>query len=155
MWSTNVRRTEEMVVVKTRGMKWLRQASIGAALLTAGAAFCQQQEPAVPAPLPVVTLEECVSAAQSEGPDLKLAKVTLDNSRAQLTQTQGKNGLSLNGTGGYVHAGNLVGTPSAPALTLSQGKLTQPAGESFQGGVALSGPSTSVGLTAQHSVVEG
>ncbi|HYW81704.1 MAG TPA: TolC family protein, partial [Spirochaetia bacterium] len=115
----------------------------------------EQTAAALSAPLPVVTLEECVSAAQSEGPDLKLAKVTLDNSRAQLTQTEGKNGLSLSGTGGYVHAGNLVGTASAPALTLSQGKLTQPVGESFQGGVALSGPSTSVGLTAQHSVVEG
>jgi outer membrane protein len=146
---------EEMVVVKMRGASWLKLASIGAALLTAGAAFCQQQEPAASVPLPVVTLDECVSAAQLEGPDLRLAKVTLDNSRAQLTQTEGKNGLSLNGTGSYVHAGNLVGTAAAPALTLSQGKPTQPVGESFQGGLALSGPSTSVGLTAQHSIVEG
>ena len=155
-----------MVVVKMREMNWLRLASIGAALLAAGAAFGQQQaapasvgasqaSPVSTGPLPVVTLDECVSAAKVEGPDLKLAKVTLDNSRAQLTQTEGKNGLSLSGTSGYVHAGNLVGTASAPALTLSQGKLTQPVGESFQGGVALSGPSTSVGLTAQHSVVEG
>ena len=39
-----------MVVVKMRGMNWLRLASIGAALLTASAAFGQQQEPAAPAP---------------------------------------------------------------------------------------------------------
>jgi outer membrane protein TolC len=159
---------EDMVVVKMRGKSWVRWASIGVVLVTASTAFGQQQVPAVPAPagnaqtaavspgpLPVVTIDECVSAAQSAGPDLKLAKVTLDNSRAQLTQVQGKNGLSLSGTGAYVHAGNLAGSYAPSVLALSQGKTTQPVGENFQGGVTLSGPSTSVGLTAQHSVVEG
>jgi outer membrane protein TolC len=110
--------------------------------------------PSVSAPPPVVTLDECVSAAQSAGPDLRLAKITLDNARAQLTQTEGKNGLSLNGTAAYVHAGNLAGAAAPSVLALSQGKATQPVGESFLGGVTLSGPSTSIGVAVQHSVVE-
>jgi outer membrane protein len=145
---------ENMSVVKTSGRHWLRLALVGVVLTAAGAAFGQQQESAVPAPAPGVTLDECVAAAQMAGPDLRLAKITLDNAHAQLTQTEGKNGLSLNGTGAYVHAGNLAGTATPSVVALSQGKATQPVGESFLGGVTLSGPSTSVGVAVQHSLVE-
>jgi outer membrane protein len=105
--------------------------------------------------LPVVTLDEVIAAARAAANGMKLARITADTARAQLTQTQASNGLALGAKAGYVHEGTLLG--SQPASTgsaaASQGAGGQALyGDTVQGGLTLSGPSTSVGLTAQHSV---
>ncbi len=125
----------------------------------APAAPATQPAPASEAavPPPVVTLEQTVAAAQAGGPGLNLAKIALDTARATLDQARAKNGLSLGGSGEYFHQGSLTGTSSAtagsPAAAAAGGSGVN--GENLQGGLALAGPSTSVGLTAQHSIGEG
>lgn len=104
-----------------------------------------------------VTLDQVVAAAQASAPGLKLASVTLDSSRAQLVQAQATNGLSLGAKGDYFHQGSVPGTSSS---TTASGAAAASAsgsgvnGENIQGGLTLSGPATSLGLTAQHSIVE-
>ena len=116
---------------------------------------------AIPAPAEVVTLDQLVSAAQATAPGLKLATITLDSSRAQLLQAQAKNGLSLGGSGDYFHQGSLPGTSSSTTTTTAAGAAAASAsksglnGENIQGSLALSGPATSLGLSAQHSIMEG
>jgi outer membrane protein len=124
--------------------------------------FAQQAAPeSAPAPAspaaspPVVTLEQCVEAAKSAAPGLKVAGLTLDNARALLLQTQGANGLALGGSAGYFHQGPLPGSSSifagASASTTSP-TLLDVNSENVQGGLSLSGPNTSVDLTAQHAI---
>jgi len=124
---------------------------------TAPAAAQPAPTPVTAAPLPVVTLEQTVAAAQAAGPGLKLAKIALDTARTTLDQARAKNGLSLGGNGEYFHQGSLTGTSSAaassPAAAAAGGSGVN--GENIQGGLSLAGPSTSVGLTAQHSIGEG
>jgi outer membrane protein len=120
--------------------------------------------PAAPASaspaLPVITLSDSVAAAQAAAPNLTLARANLDAARALFEQTRAKNGLSLGGTGSYFHEGQVAGATSTPASAASiaasggQGK-TGLVGENLLGGLTLSGPSTSVGLTAQQFIQEG
>jgi len=105
-----------------------------------------------------VTLDQVAAAARLTAPGLKLATVTVDSARAQLIQTQATNGLSLAGKGDYFHEGALgssvvsTTTGSGAAATAASGGGL--GGENVQGGLTLAGPSTSVGLTAQHSIME-
>jgi outer membrane protein TolC len=115
-------------------------------------------EESAPAPREILTLDQCVAAAQATAPGLRLAAITLDSSRTQLIQAQAQNGLSLGGSGGYFHQGDWPSsgsssttTASAAASSASRSGLN---GENVQGSLTLSGPATSLGLTAQHSVVE-
>ncbi|HVO38430.1 MAG TPA: TolC family protein, partial [Spirochaetia bacterium] len=124
------------------------------ALLLFPAAGASAEE-TVPAPREIVTLDQVISAARSGAPGLKLAGITADTARSQLTQVQATNGLALGAKAGYFHQGNLPGT--AAAASASGSGLN---GENIQGGVTLSGPTsvgltapaTSVGLTAQHTI---
>ncbi|HUI72965.1 MAG TPA: TolC family protein [Spirochaetia bacterium] len=134
---------------------------VAAALLVLGAGYATaQQAPSATQQPPVgetVTLDQIVAAARAVAPGLKLASITVDTARAQLIQTQATNGLSLAGKGDYFHQGSLgsvspITTPSAAAATASGGGGL--GGENVQGGLTLSSPSTSVGLTAQHSIME-
>jgi outer membrane protein len=103
--------------------------------------------------LPLVTLEECVEAAKSGAPELKIAGFTLDSARAAFAQVRAANGVSLGGSGSYVHQETLSGlsTPSGSAgLTLVSGKV-----ENVQGALSLGGPNTSLGLVAQHAIEDG
>lgn len=106
-----------------------------------------------------VTLDQLVAAAKPAAPGLKLATITLDSSRAQLTQVRAKNGLSLGGSGGYFHQGALPGIGSSPTTAASAASASASRsgvdGENIQGDLTLSGPATSLGLTAQHSIEEG
>ena len=86
-----------------------------------------------------------------------MATIAVGTAHAQLIQTQATNGLALGGKGDYTHAGSLgsgssASTPlSAAATAAGAGPLN---GENIQGGLTLSSPSTSLGLTAQHSIME-
>ena len=102
-----------------------------------------------------VTLDQAVAAALASAPGLTIARVSLDTARSQLTQVQATNGLSLSARSDYSHQGDLTGgtsssAPSASAATAASGSGLR--GDTIQGGLDLSGPSTSVGLTAQHSI---
>jgi outer membrane protein TolC len=108
--------------------------------------------PVSPAPLPVVTLEEVVAAARASAPGLKLAQVTRDSARSQLVQVQATNGLSLGGKGDYFHQGSVPGTTTASSS--GSGGGTSLAGENLGAGLTLSGPATSVGLSASHAIGE-
>ena len=66
--------------------------------------------------------------------------------------------MALGETGEYFHQGNLPGTttyttPSTSVATAASGSGL--VGENLQGALSLAGPSTNVGLTAQHSIQEG
>ena len=103
---------------------------------------------------PEVTLDQCVQAAGSLAPNILLAKATLDSASAQFTQVRAKNGLGLAANGSYNHADNLPGvgattpTQASAAAALAAGGSS--IGENASAGVALSGPSTSVNLSAHH-----
>jgi outer membrane protein len=109
-------------------------------------------------PLPAVTLDEAVAAARAGSPSLKLAGIALDSARGALQQARAKNGLAVGESGEYFHQGNLPGTttyssPSTSAATAASGSGLN--GENLQAGLSLTGPATSVGLTAQHSITDG
>jgi outer membrane protein len=111
-----------------------------------------------PATLPVVTLEESVAAAKAASPNLKLTTLALDTARAALGQARAKNGLTLGETGDYSHQGTINGSstvspPSSMAAAAAGGGGLN--GENIKGGVSLTGPATSVGLSAQHTIGEG
>ena len=104
---------------------------------------------------PVVTLEECVEAAKSAAPGLKVAGFTLDNARAVLLQAQGANGLALGGSASYFHQGVLPGSSSAFSGAFagsSSSAILAGNTENIQGTLSLAGPNTSLGLTAQHAI---
>jgi len=129
-----------------------------AALLFFPAARATAEDPA-PAPRETVTLDQVIAAARANAPGLKLAGITADTARSQLTQVQAANGLALGAKAGYFHQGNLPGTPasspsgaSAAAASAGGSGLN---GENVQGGVTLSGPATSVGLSALHTIQDG
>jgi outer membrane protein len=96
---------------------------------------------------PLVTLEECVEAAKSGAPGLKIAGFTLDSARAAFSQVRAANGVSLGGAGSYFHQGDFAGLSGLSGSTLLAGS-----GENIQGTLSLGGPNTSVGLVAKHAI---
>jgi outer membrane protein TolC len=140
---------------------WVLLPFLAAAVgLNAPSALAQSAATAAPgaaeatAAAETVTLDQLVAAARPAAPGLKLAAIALDSSRTQLVQAQAKNGLSLGGSGDYFHQGNLPGTSSTSA-TATSGSARGVNGENIQGGLTLSGPASSLGLTALHSIEEG
>ncbi len=126
-----------------------QQATAGAQAAAASAAE---------APAPTVTLDDAVAAAQAASPNLKLTALTQDTARAALVQALAKNGVTLGENGDYVHQGSLSGTstaspPSSMAAAAASGSGLE--GENFKGGLSLTGPATSIGLSAQHSIADG
>ncbi len=143
-------------------------------IMTAAGASAQAQAPAptpgqqaptanppaavTQAPNPeTVNLDQVVAAARAAAPGLKLATINVGSARASLIQAQASNGLALAGKGAYFHEGTLLGPSSATTPTGAAAAASSGAGlggENLQGGLSLSGPSTSVDLTAQHSIME-
>jgi len=115
--------------------------------------------------VPIVTLEEALKVAEQSGPSLKIARYTLGSADAQLNQARAKAGLAVSATGAYFHEDNLPGTTAASASSSPASSaatqaaiaagISSPIGENFQAGVSLSGPSTSLSLSAQHLLEEG
>jgi len=99
------------------------------------------------APEPSLSLVDCVTAAQASSPDLQLARLTLDSASAALVQVKAQNGLILGETAGYYHRGTIPGMGNSSALNSSGIN-----GENLQGGVALTSPATTVGLTIHHGI---
>jgi outer membrane protein len=104
--------------------------------------------PASPAASPAVGLEAVVAAAKVTAPGLRVAKANLDAARAAFGQVRAKNGLSLGLTGGYTHG---IASQNVVALKTATGVIAT-GQENVVGSAALSGPSTSVGLTAQQFI---
>jgi outer membrane protein TolC len=120
-------------------------------VLSAAVGFAQETAPS----LPTVTLDDCVAAAKAGSPALRLASLTLDSARAALLQEQAKNGLALGESGQYFHQGNLPGTTTSSSAVNNAAAAASGSGlngENVQAGLNLSGPATSVDLTAQHSI---
>jgi outer membrane protein TolC len=107
-----------------------------------------------------VTIDQAVAAARVTAPGLILATVTVDSARAALIQTEASNGLALGAKADYFHQGTVLGSSSATSAS-SAGVVEGAAagggsnGENIQGGLNLSGPATSVGLSALHTIGEG
>ncbi|HUJ74041.1 MAG TPA: TolC family protein, partial [bacterium] len=140
--------------------RWFGATLAAGLLLTAGGALGAQAPSAAPSgssssgsaataspAVQTATMEQVLEAARATAPGLKLAQVALDSARSQLVQAQATNGLSLDGKGGYAHQGNVPGTTAAVSTTPANA-------ENLQGGLTLSGPATSVGLTASHTIGE-
>ena len=127
---------------------------LGALSGTTGA----QTAPVSDAPVAVVTLEECVMAARITGPGLALAGLTQDAARSALAQARATSGLTLGETADYFHRGKLpgFGASSAGSSTgTGAGIGSGSDSENLQGGLSLTGPATSLGLTLQHSIADG
>ncbi len=110
------------------------------------------------APLPVFSLEECVAAARSTSPNLKLTTISQDTARAALIQARAENGLALGESGQYTHQGSFGGTGASLTTGTSSAGGTGGSsvnGENFQGDLSLTRPGTSLGLTAHHGIEEG
>jgi len=99
------------------------------------------------APAETVNLSQVLDAARASAPGLRLAQVALASARAQLAQAQATNGLSLSGKADYAHQGTVPGTTVATSASPTTA-------ENLGGGLSLSGPATSVGLTASHAIGE-
>jgi len=108
--------------------------------------------------LPAVTLEECVTTAQANSPNLRLAGTILDAAVAALVQARALNGLTMGESVDYFHQGQLPGMSSVPTVNSSAAEAASGGGangENVQGGLALTGPATSVGLTAGQGMGDG
>jgi outer membrane protein len=136
------------------GTAWAQQTTPSSAPSTPSAP-AMSTSPATSDAAPPITLAEAVDAAKAAAPNLKIARASLDAARAQFDQTRAKNGLSLGATGAYSHES--TNSASVTAISHLQGKTVPitPDQENVTGGVALSGPSTSLGLTAQQSFADG
>jgi len=135
---------------KKRGEK--KRALVFLAALLAGSGAWAQDA------VPSVSLDEAVAAAGVTAPNIVVAKANLDAARATFEQVRAKNGLSLGASGSYFHEGQVGDTSSTTAASVASSSSAARGGligENLVGGVTLSGPSTNVGLSAQHFFEEG
>jgi len=156
----------ELRVRRVRNMKRMAMLRSVVVLLSLSAVpgFAQtagQPAPAAEAaaPMATVTLDDAVAAAKAASPNLKLTTLAQDTARAALAEALAKNGVTLGENGDYSHQGSLSSTsptyPGGSALAGTAASGSGLEGENFKAGLSLSGPSTSLGLTAQHSIAEG
>ena len=110
------------------------------------------QAPVVP--LRTITLVDCLAAARLDSPDLKMASTTFDIAQATLALAKAANRLNLGESAQYLHQGVIVGPNTLPAPPSQAASAATFTGETFQGNLSLTGPSTSLGLTAQHTIGE-
>lgn len=128
--------------------------------------------PAQPGSPSRVGLDEALAAARAHGPSLKVVRLTLEIARAQLAQTKAKEGLALSGSASYFHEDNLPNQPQPSTSSLTSGSsaaaqaaataaqaaieagTAAPVGENLEGALKLSGPATSLSLSA-HLLFEG
>jgi outer membrane protein len=94
---------------------------------------------------PVLTLQQCIDAALADGVDNRILQTQLEVNRLQFAATAAQNGYSLRATLGYSHDWN-GGDAQLAGGSLSAATGSAPAGP--QAGLTLSGPLTSLSLTA-------
>jgi len=108
-------------------------------------------------PQPIIALAECVQAAILTSPLIKLADFNLSTANAAWLQARAKNGLLMGESIDYSHQGTFLdtnnGNTNGDAAQAAAGNTLN--GENFQGILSLTGPSTSLSLTARHSIGEG
>jgi outer membrane protein len=98
-------------------------------------------------------LDECLAAAQKSAPSLTTTKLSLDNAAGQLVYSIGNNGLTLGASGGYSFEGNLPGAAGNLSSVLSSASSSSAvAGSNVKAALALSGPATSVGVSAVQGI---
>lgn len=104
--------------------------------------------------LPVVGVDEAVQAALHGGPGVKTAQLALDAAGAALVQARAKQGLTVGESAGYVYSGTTEGT--APTLSANSGAAqagsSPTLGSNVKGGVTVSGPESSLGVSALQSL---
>ena len=93
--------------------------------------------------VPVVTLEQSIDSAISNGDDIRILQRSLDVSRAQHALNVSQNALSLAGSAGYAAASSF-----GNQLLIANKAVTSPLSSASgpSAGVALSGPLTSVSV---------
>jgi len=107
----------------------------------------------------VITLQQAIDAAVAHGPDMQVVRATLDVARAQHALDATKGAFSLSATGGYGAIDGVGSTYTDPAFssyksTLGSllGTTSADATQSLSGGLALSGPSTKLGLSLSQTI---
>ncbi len=121
-------------------MKGFLFAAMG--LLAAGqAGFTQEAGP-------VISLQQCIDSALAAGPDNRILQAELEEGRLQFAAAAAQNAFSLQATLGYSDDW-AAGDAQSSVARLSGG--TAPAGP--RAGLALSGPLTSLSLTAYPYVL--
>jgi outer membrane protein len=96
---------------------------------------------------PVITLQEAVDGALARGDSNKILQATLGVSRAQYAATAASGSFTLAGTLGYAMGFPVYNTLPAGSTSVTLGGSAA-ATEGPQAGLTLSGPLTSVSLTA-------
>ncbi len=137
------------------------------ALLLAQGCYAQSASGKSSRKVPVVTLNQALTAAEKSGPGFQMSSDSLQSSRAQFRQAQAASRVSLNGSGGYFHEDYLpngskpITTPQnllssdAKAQNAIGALTSNPIGENYQAGAALVGPSTNLTVSGQHLSEEG
>ena len=105
--------------------------------------LCPLLSAAAQEPVPVVTLEQSIDAAISNGDDIRILQRSLDASRAQHALNVSRNALSLAGSAGYGITSSF-GNDLLISNKAVSSPLSAPSGATA--GVALSGPLTSVSV---------
>jgi outer membrane protein TolC len=96
--------------------------------------------------LPTVRLADILNAARTQAPGAIAASEAYEAAVAQRALTRAKNSISLNETGSYYHGGAI------PGLTAAASGKTGVLGENVQAGLSLSGPLTSLSLSATQGL---
>lgn len=98
-----------------------------------------------------VNLNQALAAALSSGPEIEIARLTLNNAADQRKAAAAKDGFSLGTTTGYTHRDTFgsAGTTSFAPAAIEAGT-----GESVDGALALTGPSTSATVKAGYGVAD-
>ena len=101
---------------------------------------------------PVLTLAQCLERAKAQGNGPKLLQKNLDQVRSQYLQTVSKNSFSLNGTAGSNFAeafGDTILLADLSGRTTGV-KVVEKLAQTYQGGLTLAGPMTSLSLGALY-----
>ena len=107
----------------------------------------------------IITLQQAIDAAIAQGPDMKVVNATLDVARAQHALDETKGAFSLSATGGYSAIDGLGSAFTSPSFSSYKSSLASYLGttsgdlaQSVTGGLALSGPTTKVGLALTQTI---
>ena len=114
-----------------------RHALQGALCLLLATRLWAQDDPL--AGYPAVAVADVIAAVRQAGPAVKTADLVLDAAQAALIQARAKQGLTVGESAGYAWQ------------QASSATTTTATGNSWKGGVSVSGPQTSVAVTGQQS----
>ena len=105
--------------------------------------------------LPLVKVGEGVQVVLQNGPAVKTARLNLDAAQAALVQARAKQGLTVGESAGYLYSGTTQGTGSVTLNSTtgaSDAGSTSNLGNNVKGGLSVSGPESSLGVSALQSL---